>query len=191
MDVVKVGKDAVKFTENFLKDGNFTVYSRLADAMGRSAKDRDYAMVMNGAGQDLGTNSSATDWPASMARAPISPISMPTKGIENSWWRRLRQAEVDAKKDKLGAWAYASGTVQSRSTPCLLLAKWTNRMSCSPGPIYLYPLDTRNVQPMGQLKAGLTVHVVKGATPDKAQVRFTSSSGQVYEGLARFIDLGI
>jgi hypothetical protein len=44
---------------------------------------------------------------------------------------------------------------------------------------------------MGQLRAGLTVHVVKGATPDKAHVRFTSSSGQVYEGLARFVDLGI
>ena len=58
-------------------------------------------------------------------------------------------------------------------------------------PIYLYPLDPANSNPLGTLKAGLTVHVVKGATPDKAQVRFTSSSGQVYEGLARYVDLGL
>ena len=56
---------------------------------------------------------------------------------------------------------------------------------------YLYPLANPNGAPMGQLRAGLTVRVLKGATPDKAQVRFTSSAGQVYEGLARYVDLGL
>lgn len=35
--IVKVGKEATKFTENFLKDG-FTVHSRLSDALGRSKR---------------------------------------------------------------------------------------------------------------------------------------------------------
>jgi len=59
-------------------------------------------------------------------------------------------------------------------------------------PIYMYPLDQPNGQrPMGQVKAGLTVHVIKGVSPTRAQVSFTTSSGQVYEGLAQFSDLGL
>ena len=38
-DVVKLGKEAAKFTENFLKNG-FTVHSRLSDALGRSVRLR-------------------------------------------------------------------------------------------------------------------------------------------------------
>lgn len=190
MDVVKVGKDAVKFTENFLASGNFTVYSRLADALGRSAKDRDYAMVMNAAGQDLSTE---------LVRHGLARVYGQGTDLteleaygkdEDSWWRRLRQAELDAKKEKLGAWAYAGGPANPMDA--LFAPRQVDEQDVILArPIYLYPLDPRNVQPMGQLKAGLTVHVVKGATPDKAHVRFTSSSGQVYEGLARFTDLGI
>jgi endonuclease YncB( thermonuclease family) len=53
-NVVKAGKEATKFAENFLKNG-FTVHSRLSDAMGRSAKDRDYAMVRRRPGPRHGT----------------------------------------------------------------------------------------------------------------------------------------
>ena len=190
MDVVKVGKDAVKFTENFLAAGNFTVYSRLADALGRSAKDRDYAMVMNAAGQDLSTE---------LVRHGLARVYGQGTDLteleaygkdEDSWWRRLRQAELDAKKEKLGAWAYAAGP--ANPLDALFAPRQVEEQDVVLArPIYLYPLDPRNVQPLGQLKAGLTVHVLKGATPDKAHVRFTSSSGQVYEGLARFADLGI
>ena len=44
---------------------------------------------------------------------------------------------------------------------------------------------------MGQLRAGVTVHVIEGLTPDRARVTFTTSSGKTYEGSARFVDLGI
>ena len=189
-DVVKVGKEAVKFTEKFLEDGNFTVYSRLSDALGRSAKDRDYAMVMNAAGLDLGTelvrNGLARVYGSGTDLSELEPYGKD----EDFWWRRLRQAELEAKKEKRGAWALASGP--ANPLDALFAPRQVEEQDVVLArPIYLYPLDARNVQPMGQLKAGLTVHVVKGATPDKAQVRFTSSSGQVYEGLARFIDLGL
>ena len=188
-DVVRAGKEASHFTENFLKDG-FTVYSRLSDALGRSDMDRDYAMVMNAAGQDLGTELVRNGLARVYGNGTDLSELDAYKRDEDAWWRRLRQAELEAKKEKRGAWALAGGPVNplaALTTPRevaeqdIVLAR----------PIYLYPLANPNGAPMGQLRAGLTVHVVKGATPDKAQVRFTSSSGQVYEGLARFADLGI
>lgn len=189
-DVVKVGKEAVKFTEKFLEDGNFTVYSRLSDALGRSEKDRDYAMVLNAAGQDLGTelvrNGLARVYGSGTDLSELDNYNR----SEDAWWRRLRQAELEAKKEKRGAWALSGGP------PDPLAALMAPRQVAEQDvvlarPIYLYPLETPNGAPMGQLRAGLTVRVLKGATPDKAHVRFTSSSGQVYEGLARYVDLGI
>lgn len=189
LDVVKAGKEAVKFTQTFLQNG-FTVYSRLSDALGRSQMDRDYAVVMVGS-QDLATElvrnglarvfGSGTD---------LSDLEGPYGKDEEAWWRRLRTAELEAKSGKKGAWAYSRGPANP------LDALFAPRQVAEQDvvlsrPVYLYPLDAPNGQPMGQLKTGLTVHVVKGATPDKAQVRFTSSSGQVYEGLARFVDLGL
>ena len=188
-DVVKVGKEASHFTENFLKDG-FTVYSRLSDALGRSDMDRDYAMVMNAAGEDLGTELVRNGLARVFGQGSDLSDLEPYKRDEDAWFRRLRQVELEAKKEKRGAWALAGG-------PANPLAALTAPREVAEQdvvlarPIYLYPLANPNGAPMGQLRAGLTVHVVKGATPDKAHVRFTSSSGQVYEGLARFADLGI
>ena len=189
MDVVKVGKAAVKFTEDFLADGKFTVYSRLADALGRSQMDRDYAMVMSG-DRDLGYEL-VRNGLARVFGSGTDLTDLETYGkSEDFWWRRLRQAELDAKKEKLGAWAFSSGPADP------LAALYAPREVAEQDivlsrPIYLYPLDAPNGQPMGQLRSGLTVHVVKGASPDKAQVRFTTSAGQVIDGLARFTDLGL
>ena len=162
----------------------------MADALGRSQKDRDYAMVLNAAGQDLGFElvrhglarvyGSGTD---------LTEIEAYGKS-EDFWWRRLRQAELEAKKEKLGGWAYSSGP--ANPLEALFAPREVEEQDVVLArPIYLYSLDAPNGQPMGQLKAGLTVRVLKGATPDKAHVRFTSSSGQVYEGLARYTDLGL
>jgi endonuclease YncB( thermonuclease family) len=190
MDVVKVGKAAVQFTEKFFAAGNFTVYSRLSDALGRSGMDRDYAMVMNATGQDLATelvrNGLARVYGSGTDLSELEPYGKD----ENFWFRRLRQAELDAKKEKLGAWAYAAGPANPLDA-LFAPREVAEQDVVLSRPVYLYPLAAPNGQPMGQLKAGLTVHVVKGATPDKAQVRFTSSSGQVYEGLARYVDLGL
>ena len=189
-NVVKIGKEAVRFTEAFLADGNFTVYSRLSDALGRSDMDRDYAMVMNAAGEDLGTELVRNGLARVYGQGSDLSDLDPYKRDEDAWFRRLRQVELEAKKEKRGAWALAGGPANP------LAALTTPREVAEQDivlaqPIYLYPLANPNGAPMGQLRAGLTVHVVKGATPDKAHVRFTSSSGQVYEGLARFVDLGI
>lgn len=188
MDVVKAGKEASKFTADFLKNG-FTVYSRLSDALGRSKMDRDYAMVMVG-NQDLGLELVRNGLARVFGNGTDLSELEPYGKSADFWWKRLRGAEMEAKQAKRGAWAY-SGAPVSRMDALFAPRQVDEQDVVLSGPIYLYPLDSPNGQPMGQLKAGLTVHVVKGATPDKAHVRFTSSSGQVYEGLARFIDLGI
>jgi len=188
-DVVKAGKEATKFTENFLKDG-FTVHSRLSDALGRSKKDRDYGMVMVG-NKDLGTELVRNGLARVFGNGTnLSGLDAYNR-TESSWWKRLRGAEMEAKKAKRGAWAY-SGAPVSRMDALFAPRQVDEQDVILTRAIYMYPLDQPNGQrPMGQLKAGLTVHVVKGISPDKAQVRFTSSSGKVYEGLARFIDLGL
>jgi endonuclease YncB( thermonuclease family) len=188
-DVVKVGKDRRRSPRNSSKDGNFTVHSRLSDALGRSAKDRDYAMVMSG-DQDLGTelvrNGLARVYGSGTDLSELDAY----KRDEDAWWRRLRQGRTRSQEGKARRLGLASGP--ANPLDALFAPRQVDEQDVILArAIYLYPLDPRNVQPMGQLKAGLTVRVLKGATPDKAHVRFTSSSGQVYEGLARFVDLGI
>ena len=190
-DVVKVGKEAVKFTEKFLEDGNFTVYSRLADALGRSAKDRDYAMVLNSAGQDLGTELVRNGLARVFGQGTDLSDLDAYKRDENAWFRRLRQAELEAKKEKRGGWAYASAPV-SRLDALLAPRQVAEQDVVLARPIYIYPLDNpASQQPLGQLRAGVTVRVVKGVSPDRAHVRFTTSDGRSFEGTARFVDLGI
>ncbi|HRT05333.1 MAG TPA: thermonuclease family protein [Kiritimatiellia bacterium] len=190
-DVVKVGKEAVKFTEKFLEDGNFTVYSRLADALGRSAKDRDYAMVMNAAGQDLGTELVRNGLARVFGNGTDLSELDAYKRDEIAWWRRLRQAELEAKKEKRGAWAYA-GVPVSRMDALLAPRQVAEQDVVLARPIYIYPLDNpASQQPLGQLRAGVTVRVVKGISPDRAHVRFSTSDGRSFEGAARFADLGI
>jgi endonuclease YncB( thermonuclease family) len=187
-DIVKVGKEATKFTQNFLKDG-FTVHSRLADAMGRSSKDRDYAMVMAN-GQDLGyelvRNGLARVYGMSTDLTDLDDY----KRSADFWQRRLRQAELEAKKEKRGAWAY-SGAPVSRMDALFAPREIEEQDVVLSRTIDIYPNDPAQTRPIGRLNPGVTVHVIKGISPDRAHVRFTTSSGQTYEGSARFIDLGL
>jgi len=114
----------------------------------------------------------------------------PYKKTADAWFRRLRQAELEAKNAKRGAWGVAAGPV-SRLDALMAPRQVDEQDVVLTRPTLLYPMDPANPRPLGTLQAGLTVHVIKGATPDKAHVRFTSSSGQVYEGLARYQDLGL
>lgn len=187
-DVVKLGKEAAKFTENFLKNG-FTVHSRLSDALGRSAKDRDYAMVMVGSsdlGYELVRNGLARVYGSGTDLSELDPY----KKSEDFWWKRLRGAEADAKREKKGAWAF-SGAAPSRADALFAPRAVAEQDVLLSRPIYIYPSDPSASQPLGRLNAGATVHVLKGISPDRAHVRFTTPSGQTYEGSARFVDLGL
>lgn len=187
-DVIKAGKEATKFTQNFLKDG-FTVYSRLSDALGRSKKDRDYAMV-NVNGVDLGYE---------LVRHGLARIhGMPTdlsdqpdyKCSADNWKRKLRGAEAEAKREKRGAWAYA-GAPMSRMEALMAPRNVDEQDVVLTTSIDIFPADPAQTRPIGRLNPGVTIHVIKGISHDRALVRFTTSSGNEYEGSARFIDLGL
>ena len=186
--VVRVGKEATKFAENLMK-GGFKVYSRLADARGRSAKKRDYAMVLVG-DKDLGLELVRNGYARIHGMATDISDLPEYKASEALWWRRLRAAEAEAKRDKRGAWAYA-GLPASRSDALFAPRQVQEQEVVLARPIYIYSTDPSNNQPLGQLGAGATVRVLRGLSPDRAHVRFTTPSGQTYEGAARFVDLGI
>lgn len=188
-DLIKAGKEATKFTENFLKNG-FTVYSRLSDAMGRSSKDRDYAMVLSADGRDLGYELVRNGY-ARIYGMPTDLSDLPEyKATAQVWQRRLRGAELEAKKEKRGAWAY-SGAPVSRMDALFAPRQIEEQDVILSRAISIYPVDPAQTRPIGRLNPGVTVHVIKGISPDRAHVRFTTSSGQTYEGSARFMDLGL
>ncbi|MDD2239243.1 MAG: thermonuclease family protein [Kiritimatiellae bacterium] len=188
-DIVKLGKEATKFTEQFLADGNFTVHSRLSDALGRSSKDRNYGMILSADGRDLGYE---------LVRNGLARIhGMPTnlsdldayKRSSANWQKYLRGAEAQAKNEKLGGWAYASPT--SRLDALFAPREVEEQDVVLSRTISIYPTDPSQTRPIGRLNPGVTVHVIKGISPDRAQVKFTTSNGKTYEGSARFIDLGL
>ena len=237
--VIKCGKIAHDFTEKFLAKG-FTVHSRLADALGRSNIGRDFGMVeVNG--QDLGLALVRNGLARVYGKGTDLTELDAYKKDENDWWRKLRLAEAEAKREKLGCWAYSAGGTPGRTrlslpapaapaapaTPTAappprmapppapapapagpasagsLAAATQSRLGALTAPRQIQPQDvvlSRPVlignaeppyAPMGQLKAGMTLHVIEGLTPDRAKVTFTTSSGTTYVGSARFVDLGL
>lgn len=232
--VVKCGKMAHKFTEDFLKKG-FTVHSRLSDALGRSNIDRDYGMVEVD-GQDLGWTLVRNGLARVFGKGTDLTELDAYKKDENGWWRKLRQAEAEAKREKLGCWAFSTGagaapgrtrlalpSPAAAATPAApaprtapppapaapapaggsLASATQSRIGAMTAPRQVAAQDivlTRPVlignpdppyAPMGQLRAGATLHVVEGLTPDRAKVTFSTSSGKSYTGSARFADLGL
>lgn len=252
--VVRCGKAAMKFTEQFLKDG-FVVHSRLSDALGRSKIDRDYGMV-EAHGEDLGyalvRNGLARVFGSGTDVSELESY----KRDEEAWWRRLRQAETDAKRERKGCWAYSQAAtgrpgfanrlplpapapatptapppaVTPRQAPPMapvpasrpaaipatlpsapppadgsLAAATQSRLSALTAPrdvpeqeivltrtIYIYSLESPiTSRILGQLKAGATLRVLRGISPERAHVSFSTSSGKTYEGAARFVDLGL
>lgn len=186
--VMKLGKEATKFTENFLKDG-FTIYSRLADAGGRSALDRDYGMIINNKGECLATALVRNGLARVFGNATDLSELKEYKCSADTFWKRLRAAENEAKREKRGAWAL-SGAPLSRTDALFNVRDVSPQDVVTTQRIRIYDINNP-AMPLGDLNAGITVHVLGGATPDKAKIRFTTSGGRTIEGLARFVDLGI
>ena len=108
--VVKCGKMASKFTKDYLGKRPFIAFSKLQDAMGRSKLDRDYAMIsLDGTEKtDLGYLLVRNG----LARPTTTPVDLSDlEGYERnakSWMQRLKVAEAEAKRERLGCWAYSS-----------------------------------------------------------------------------------
>ena len=108
--VVKCGKMASKFTKEYLGKQPFIALSKLQDALGRSKIDRDYAMIsLDGTEKtDLGyllvRNGLARP---TTTRVDLSDLDGYGRNAD-SWLQRLKVAEADAKRERLGCWAFSS-----------------------------------------------------------------------------------
>lgn len=105
--VVRCGKEAKMFTRRFLQ-GKFTAYSKLQDALGRSKKDRDYAMIRNAAGEDLGLALARNGYVrVSGMKVDLSDLEEYGKTAQR-WQHELEAAEAKAKAERRGCWAYST-----------------------------------------------------------------------------------
>ena len=180
---VQLGKEAAKFTEKFLANG-FTVYSKLADARGRSDKDRDYAVVMVGK-KDLAVELVRNGY----ARVFGVGIEYPDGTSEQNIWWRLKSAEREARKNKVGGWGKIApvGTKFDQLNPVSTITEQTLVL---PRTVAVFSLEDPNRQ-VGWLQSGAKVNVLKAESATMVRVRFTASEGKAYEAQCRRTDLGL
>ncbi|HMP73277.1 MAG TPA: thermonuclease family protein [Kiritimatiellia bacterium] len=172
-DVVRLGKQATKVAMDFLKDG-FTAHTRLQDALGRSARNRHYALVEVD-GKFL------CELLVEQGLARIHGVrAMPPWGPSVTAYRmRLIAAENHARRNRLGAWAIATKEPPFEEVAVVL----TSTVAI---------LDPENPsRQMGLLPPGNEVTAYALFTPVLVRVRFTTSDGRTIEGLANRGALGL
>ena len=99
---VEIGKEAGKFVAELLGAKPFTVHTRWSSALGSSRKSRYYAVIQIG-GQDLAELLVQNG----LARVHGTLVNYPSglKGVD--FVGKLQAAEVKAKAEKKGAWAFS------------------------------------------------------------------------------------
>jgi len=209
---VQLGKEAAKFTQNFLA-GGFTAYSKLIDARGRSAKDRDYAMIQVGDKylcEALIENGYARIFGVNEDELPDG------KSGRNHIWH-LKNLESEARKNKRGGWAGPNLSrmqmLQQRALPSAppVLTPSGPSAPAAP-PVTGTPAETRkpSMEPrtitlsssinvyslldpgklMGVLKAGAEVSILGEEPRDMVRIRFKTPAGKVYEAQCFRRELG-
>ncbi|HMO04325.1 MAG TPA: thermonuclease family protein [Kiritimatiellia bacterium] len=171
-DAIKYGKLASKFAADFMKDG-FTVHTKFADAMGRSARDRDYAIIEKD-GKFLHIE---------LVRAGLARIhgfqevsdEMPAA---TTMRMRIKSAEAEAKKERRGAWSQGRGQGDTIAGTRVLNRSVT-------------VLDVEDMsKAIGVLRAGASVELLGAETPTLIRIQFKAGE-QDMEGLVQRADLGI
>jgi endonuclease YncB( thermonuclease family) len=185
-DVVRVGKAASKFATDWLKEP-FTVYTQFDDPMGRSDKDRDYAMVVRG-DEHLAVELVRNGYARIYGKQEV-PDDMPS--VQTIRFR-LKKAESEAKQDRRGAWAFSisAGAAPVRAPAAAPAADVAGRTMAVSRTVPVYSL-VRPGEVIGHLTAGKEVTVVSAESPGMLRVRFTTASGQMVEAQCRRADLGI
>jgi endonuclease YncB( thermonuclease family) len=98
--VVHWGEQATKFTRKFLKDGKIVAYTKKEKSGSQSSKNRYYAVIeVDGERLDEALVT------AGLARAYGVAAAYPRRISDKVYQSRLRRAESDAKKEKLGIWS--------------------------------------------------------------------------------------
>jgi endonuclease YncB( thermonuclease family) len=109
-DALQIGLEAERFTRKKLSRP-FTIRTRKQDARGRSRRPRYFAFVQTDTG-DLGEQLIANG----LARAYGAASGPPGMSTPEGEWRKLRQLERKAKKQKIGGWGIGAGRLHLRGT---------------------------------------------------------------------------
>ena len=175
----RVGKDAAKFSANFLKEP-FTLYTQFDDAMGASNKDRDYAVIKAG-------DTYLMEALVSNGLARIFGLQeLPEDGPSISSMRlRLKGLEADAKKNKRGAWAFVQNTSAMPGLAPISEQTLTVQRTTA-----VFAADN-TARLMGNLTPGMSITVLRAETPVMVRIRFNLSDGRTIEGLCRRAELGL
>ena len=171
-EVVRFGKEATRFAKNFMKDG-FTVHTKGADAGGRSARNRQYAIIeVNGEYLHI-----------ELVRAGLARIHGfqevgPNMPNLTTMRMRIKAAETEARREKRGAWSIGKGTGDSISGTHTLTRTIT-------------VLDPENPsRTLGLLRAGAEIEILGADTPALIRIQFKAGEEDM-EGLCNRGELGI
>ncbi|HMP89779.1 MAG TPA: thermonuclease family protein [Kiritimatiellia bacterium] len=171
-EVIRFGKEATRFARNFMKNG-FTIHTKGADAGGRSARGRQYAIVeVNGEYLHI-----------ELVRAGLARIHGfqevgPNMPNLTTMRLRIKAAEAEARREKRGAWAIGKGMGDSLSGTHILTRTVT-------------VLDPDNPsRSMGLLRAGAEIEIIGVETPTLIRIQFKAGDEDM-EGLCNRADLGI
>ena len=186
---IRLGKDAAKFTQKFLENG-FTVYTKMHEAMGRSDKDRYYAVVMVGdknLAEELVRNG--------LARIFGEDTDLPDGTRTTTFWWRLKTAEREAKKNRLGAFApdiemAADGTANRAMPAAMGIPILAERDIILAYAVPVFSLKEPFDQ-VGQLQRGAQVRVLGAVSATMVRIRFAGAPGQMIEAQCRRVDLGL
>lgn len=176
---IKIGKEAVKFSTDFLKQP-FTVFTQFDDAMGSSDRDRDYAVIKSG-------DTFLMEALVANGLARIHGLQeMPDDGPTVSTMRlRLKGLESEAKKNRKGAWGLAGGG----STMPGLAPISEQTLTIQRTTAVYAPDDPSRV--LGNLTPGKSIKVLGAASPILVRVSIGLADGRTVEGLCRRVDLGL
>jgi len=107
---LQIGLEAERFTRKKLSRP-FSIRTRKQDARGRSRRPRYFAFVQTETG-DLGEKLIANGLARAYGAASVAPGMITPEGE----WRKLRQLERKAKKQRIGGWGVGAGRLHLRAT---------------------------------------------------------------------------
>jgi endonuclease YncB( thermonuclease family) len=177
-DVLKLGKEATRFTDDFLS-GTFTVHTRYDDARGASRLKRYYGII-----EKEGVSLAEALVERGLARIYGVDVTPPGAATAKAYLLRLKGLENEAKKAGRGGWE-TSARAKAAAARGAFPAAWqvaehdtVTRVST----VLLAAEPPHRVT--GTLPVGQAVRVLSAATfPGKVKVQFTGPDGAVREAL--------
>ncbi len=182
--VFRAGKEAQRFTSEFLRRQPFTVYTQFIDARGASEKNRYYAIIKSG-------DTFLMEALVANGLARIHGLqAMPPEGPSESVMRmRLRGLEAEAKRNRRGAWGMAGPELSRFDRLNQPVDVNRQTITLTRHVSVFAPNDSERM--LGTLRPGTEVRVLRAESVSHVLIRFQLDDGRSVEAQARRVDLGL